>query len=105
MKWRVFIESPIFSKLIGDYLDDDDYSRLQHYLLKSPKAGDVIRGSGGVRKVRWASRGKGKRGGIRVIYYVPDGDNMWMLTVYSKGEADTIPGPVLKLIKEAMEDD
>ena len=105
MKWRVFIESPIFSKLIANYLDDDEYSHLQRNLLKSPRAGNLIRGSGGVRKVRWASRGKGKRGGIRVIYYVPDGDSIWMLTVYSKGEADTIPGPVLKQIKEAMEDD
>lgn len=48
---------------------------------------------------------QGKSGGIRVIYYVPDGDSIWLLTVYSKGEADTIPGPVLKQIKEAMEDD
>jgi len=103
MKWRVFIESPIFTKLIGDYLDDDEYSKLQNHLLKSPKSGNLIRGSGGVRKVRWSSGGKGKRGGIRVIYYVPDGDSLWLLTVYSKGEADTIPGPVLKQIKEAME--
>ena len=102
MKWKVFIESPIFTKLIGNYLDDDEYSKLQTRLLKSPKAGDLIRGSGGVRKVRWSSAGKGKRGGIRVIYYVPDGDCLWLLTVYSKGEADTIPGPVLKQIKEAM---
>jgi len=77
-------------------------TRSCRHLLKSPKVGDVIRGSGGVRKIRWSSAGKGKRGGIRVIYYVPDGDSLWLLTVYSKGEADTIPGPVLKQIKEAM---
>jgi len=102
MKWTVFIGPPIFTKSIGGYLDDDEYSKLQTHALKSPKAGDVIRGSGGVRKVRWSSAGKGKRGGIRVIYYVPDGDSLWLLTAYSKGEADTIPGPVLKQIKEAM---
>ena len=101
---RIFIESRIFTKLIGGYLNDDEYAALQQHLLKQPKAGPIIRSSGGVRKLRWSVQGKGKSGGVRVIYYIRDGSSFWMLTIYSKGELDTIPGPLLKKIKEAMED-
>lgn len=104
MRHRVFIESRIFTKLIGDYLDDDEYLALQRHLLEQPEEGPIIRGSGGVRKLRWRVPGKGKSGGVRVIYYIPDGSSFWMLTIYSKGEVETIPGPLLKKIKEAMED-
>lgn len=103
MRHRLFIESQVFTKFIGDYLNDDEYSALQHYMLEHPKAGPVIRGSGGVRKLRWNLRGKGKSGGVRVIYYIPDGDSFWMLTIYGKGDVDSIPGPMLKKIKEAID--
>ncbi|MEM6820167.1 MAG: transcriptional regulator [Pseudomonadota bacterium] len=83
-------------------MDDEQYSALQVHILEHPKAGPVIRGSGGVRKLRWSVSGKGKSGGVRVIYYVPDGDSFWMLTIYGKGDVDSIPGPMLKKIKEAM---
>lgn len=85
-------------------MDDNDYSMLQQHLLEHPEAGPIIRGSGGVRKLRWSVSGKGKSGGVRVIYYIPDGSSFWMLTIYSKGEVDTISGSVLKKIKEAMKD-
>ena len=65
----VFVETSLFSKLLDHYLSDDEYRTLQNHLIEHPDAGNVIRGSGGVRKVRWASRGKGKSGGVRVIYY------------------------------------
>ncbi len=104
MRHRLFIESRIFTKLIGNYLDDDEYSALQQHLLSQPQAGPVIRGSGGVRKLRWSVKGKGKSGGVRVIYYIPDGSSFWMLTIYSKGDVESIPGPMLKKIKEAIED-
>jgi len=104
VRHRLFIESQVFTKFIGDYLDDDEYSALQRYMLEHPKAGPVIRGSGGVRKLRWSVKGKGKSGGVRVIYYLPDGDSFWMLTVYGKSNVDSIPGPMLKKIREAMED-
>lgn len=105
MRHRLFVESQIFTRLIGNYLDDDEYARLQRHLVNHPEDGPVVRGSGGVRKLRWSVSNKGKSGGVRVIYYIRDGDSFWMLTVYSKGELDTIPGPMLKKIKEAMEDD
>jgi len=71
--------------------------------LQKPDAGDLIKGSGGVRKVRWASAGTGKSGGIRVIYYWKKSDHeIWMLTLYSKSERAGIPGHTLKQIAEAI---
>jgi len=64
-----FIESAIFQRELPLYMDDDEYALFQQYLITNPEAGEVIPGSGGVRKVRWKQPGKGKRGGIRVIYY------------------------------------
>ena len=64
-----FIETSIFTKLLITYLTDDEYLGLQAFLLKYPEAGKIVPGSGGVRKLRWGMAGKGKRGGIRVIYY------------------------------------
>ena len=99
----VFIESTTFTKLLSDYLSDDEYRGLQSYLLSKPDAGDLVRGSGGVRKVRWAPSGKGKSGAVGVIYYWKRTDHeIWMLTIYSKSERSTIPAHVLKQIAEAI---
>ena len=75
-------------------------------LANNPEAGAVIRGSGGVRKLRWGVRGRGKRGGYRVVYFVrrPNGV-IWMLTIYPKNVVDSIPGHVLKKIREEIGDD
>lgn len=99
----VFIETSIFTRLIEKYLGDDEYLGLQMFLLKYPDAGAIIRGTGGVRKLRWALPGKGKSGGLRVIYYwkVSD-DEIWLLTVYGKSERDTIPSHILKKIAEEI---
>ena len=104
MRYREFIESRLFTRILAGYLDDEEYSELQLFLLRNPRAGPVIRGSGGVRKLRWRLRSKGKRGGVRIIYYIPDGHSFWMLTIYGKGETATVSGPVLRMIKEAMKD-
>lgn len=100
--YRVFVESALFTSLVGKYLSDDEYSALQRHLLDHPSAGVLIRDSGGVRKLRWRSRLTGKRGGVRVIYYIHDEASFWMLTIYRKGEVDSIPGRVLRQIKEVM---
>ncbi len=99
-----FIETKLFSRLIGGYLADEEYSALQSALMANPEAGDLIRGSGGVRKLRWSVAGRGKRGGIRVIYYLRSQQGeIWMLTAYAKNEADTIPAHALKKIREEID--
>ena len=99
-----FVETKLFTQLVAQYLSDEEYRGLQHALAANPEAGDVLRGSGGVRKLRWGVTGRGKRGGVRVIYYLRlRRGQVWMLTMYAKNEAATIPGPVLKRIKEEID--
>jgi hypothetical protein len=99
-----FIESPVFTSYLSDYLSDDEYVALQEYLCEHPDAGDVIRGSGGVRKLRWSRPGSGKSGGVRVCYYLRTrAGQILMLVIYAKNVRDAIPGHVLKALKEEME--
>jgi mRNA-degrading endonuclease RelE of RelBE toxin-antitoxin system len=100
----IFIETTAFTKLLSGYLTDDEYQALQSYLMQKPDAGSIVKGSGGVRKVRWGQDGKGKSGGVRIIYYWKKPDHeVWMLTIYSKTERSTIPGHILKQIAEAID--
>ncbi len=100
-----FIETSIFTKLIYTYLSDDEYLGLQVFLLKYPEVGKVVPGSGGVRKLRWAMAGRGKRGGVRVIYYFKKREGeVWMLTIYGKSEVDNIPAHILRKIAEELKD-
>ena len=99
-----FIETKLFTKLVIEYLSDEEYSELQQALIKDPEAGDLISGSGGVRKLRWGVKGRGKRGGIRVIYYARTRQGqIWMLTLYAKNVADNIPAHVLRQIREEID--
>jgi mRNA-degrading endonuclease RelE of RelBE toxin-antitoxin system len=99
-----FIEATAFTKHVYDYLSDDEYLGLQSFLLQYPKSGKVVPGSGGVRKVRWAMSGKGKSGGVRVIYYFKrQDDEIWLLTIYSKNEVENIPAHVLRQIAKEIE--
>ena len=99
-----FVESKLFTRLVGDYLSDDEYSQLQATLVEAPESGAIVPGSGGVRKLRWAQPGRGKRGGIRVIYYFKASEGViWMLTVYAKNEEGNIPAHVLRKIKEELD--
>ncbi len=101
-----FIESAHFSKQRPLYLDDDEFMVLQQYLIHDPEAGSVIPHTGGIRKVRWSSQEKGKRGGLRVIYMLRSVDGeIWLLTLYSKSKHDDIPKNVLLKLKEAFNND
>lgn len=100
----VFIETSTFTKSVLQLLDDERYSALQLHLAKHPDAGDIIRGSGGIRKVRWAGSGRGKRGGLRVIYYWwVAKDRISMLLVYPKNERDDLSVEQVKLLRRALE--
>lgn len=87
-----FIETKLFTRLVGEYLSDGEYLELQAALARNPEAGAVIPESGGIRKLRWGLPGRGKRGGLRIIYYLRTQKGViWMLTLYSKNEAENIP--------------
>jgi mRNA-degrading endonuclease RelE of RelBE toxin-antitoxin system len=100
-----FIETRLFTKLVLDYLSEENYTTLQNALMRRPDAGFLIPGSGGIRKLRWAAPGRGKRGGYRVIYYVRKSRGViWMLTIYPKNVAESIPVHVLRQIAKEAKD-
>jgi len=100
-----FVETRLFTRLVQEYLSEEEYSTLQEFLAEQPEAGDVIPGSGGVRKIRWGGKGRGKRGGYRVIYFARLAQGqMWMLTIYPKSVTENIPAHRLRQIRKEMED-
>jgi hypothetical protein len=104
----IFIETPVFTKLVEDLLPHDSYVDLQHTLLLRLDTGQVIPGSGGLRKVRWGIEQKGKRGGLRMICYWDKPDEIiYMLFVYRKSEREDLTQEQLKflrrLVKEYLE--
>jgi hypothetical protein len=101
-----FIEAPAFTRYVLDYFRDDDYRGLQSKLASNPDAGDLISGTGGFRKLRWADprRGKGRRGGLRIIYYYFLSDQqIWLVTLYNKNEAVDLTPKQKKALKSAIE--
>ena len=99
----LFIETTVFTKYIQEYLSDDEYAGLQFFLKDHPDSGNLVPSGGGVRKLRWSIKGRGKRGGLRVIYYWKKSeDEIWMLTVYSKNEKENIPAHILKKIVQEI---
>jgi len=100
----VFVESTIFEKYRNEYLSDDEFRLFQAELMSNPKQGDVIQGTGGLRKIRVASKGKGKRGGSRVIYYFLDEKRrFYLLTIYGKNEMADLTADQKKQLKAFME--
>ena len=100
-----FVELPPFERVRQSYLDDAAYRQLQDELMANPEAGDVIEGTGGLRKLRQPDprRGKGKRGGLRVIYYWwLGGDQFWLFSVYDKDQADDLTPEQRKVLKQLL---
>jgi len=98
-----FIEAPAFTRNLPAYLDDEGYRLLQASFVDNPEAGKVISGTGGLRKVRWGDprRGKGKRGGLRVIYYyLREASHIWLITLYDKDEADDLTASQKKTYRQ-----
>ena len=101
----LFVELPAFLRHRADYLDDEGFRSLQQAMMKNPEAGSVIEGTGGLRKLRHGDlrRGKGKRGGLRVIYYWWDGGSQfWLFTLYDKDEMADLSAKEKKVLKEML---
>ena len=95
-----FIETPVFTKLVLDLLDDEEYRELQNVLLLDPAHGDLIRGGGGIRKMRFAIEGRGKSGGVRTIYYwAKPWDQIYMLLIYPKSKKDTLSDKETEILR------
>lgn len=100
-----FVEAPPFTRHLADYLNEEGYRELQARLAANPEAGDLIPGTGGFRKLRWADarRGKGRRGGLRVIYYyLPSDHQIWLMTVYDKNEASDLSEKQKRALKDSI---
>ena len=99
----IFVETKLFTSRILDAMSDDEYAALQDHLSRHPDVGALIPGAGGVRKVRWAGSGRGKRGGSRLIYYWDCGDRILMLYVYLKNERENLTEGQKKMMKQIAE--
>ena len=100
-----FIETSGFSKIRENYFDDSQFNMLQLYLMDRPDAGNIIKGSGGIRKLRWGRQGQGKRGGVRVIYYwITKDRQILFLTAYAKSEANDLSQNAIKAMREIVKD-
>ncbi len=108
--WRTincvhFIETQVFTKQITSLLDDAHYRQLQVTLALKPRAGDMIRGSGGLRKIRWAARGRGKSGGIRVIYYLVADEEIYFLFAYAKNKQEDLDNVQLRILRNLVREE
>lgn len=106
--WMSFIETPTFTRYLLTLLDDEGYRELQEKLVENPETGPVIKKTGGARKLRWAAKGKGKSGGVRVIYYPfeshpPGVRTCFLLLIYPKNEKDSLTDVQKAALKKAIE--
>jgi hypothetical protein len=101
-----FIEAPAFTRYLADYFDEDSYRELQQRLAAGPESGDLMPGTGGFRKLRWRAtkKGKGTRGGLRIIYYYFASDQqIWLMTLYGKDEAADLTSREKQALRRAVE--
>ncbi len=100
---RTVAETPIFQRYAAEVWSEAERSQFISFIAANPEAGDLIRGSGGCRKVRWSTAGKGKSGGARVIYFNSDEGTIWLLIVYKKAKFDNLPTSFLIELKQGVE--
>lgn len=100
----VIIETRIFTRRIKELMDDDEYRALQETLVNRPDMGDIVQGTGGLRKIRWTQEGRGKSGGVRVIYYwMTENEQLYMLYVYQKSKQEDLTAEQKKDLKSIVE--
>ncbi len=101
-----FLETPIFTRTIVELLDDEDYRSLQRALLLRPELGPLLRGSGGLRKVRWSLPGRGKRGGLRLLYFWDEAsETFYMLYAYPKSEQEDLTVQQLRVLRRLVSEE
>jgi mRNA-degrading endonuclease RelE of RelBE toxin-antitoxin system len=101
-----FIETSIFTRDVRDALPDEDYRQLQLALLFRPEQGGVIKGGGGLRKIRWRVKGRGKRGSLRVIYYwIPSDDTIYMLLLYEKSDQEDLTPAQARILRKLVREE
>lgn len=100
----IIIETPIFTKQICELINDEHYAEFQRQLCQNPESGDIISGTGGLRKIRCSVEGRGKRGGIRIIYYwYTQGDLIYMLLAYPKNQQADLTQQQKQILKKLVE--
>lgn len=100
-----FIETPVFTRQIQALMADDEYALLQHELSEDPQIGALVRGGGGIRKIRFALPGRGKSGGVRVIYYwLRENAQIYMLLAYPKSEKDNLTDRETSVLRELVKE-
>jgi hypothetical protein len=101
-----FVETPVFTAAVTSLLSDEEYRQLQAAWLIRPEQGVLIQGSGGLRKLRWSVRGRGKRGGARVVYYWHPGEQfLYMLVIYAKSERDDMTPTQLRILRRLVQEE
>lgn len=104
MGMRTVAETPVFVRYAAEVWSDAERQEFISVIAANPEAGNIIRGSGGCRKVRWSRSGTGKSGGARGIYFLAPNGTVWLLIVYSKAKFDTLPASFLAQLKKGVED-
>ena len=99
----VFYETAIFTEQVVEFLDDDSYRELQSVLIREPESGALIPRSRGLRKIRWRAAGKGKRGGIRVIYYLVTRNQIYMLYAYAKNRQEDLTQEQIQRLRSLVD--
>jgi len=100
-----FIETSTFTRQVTQLLSDEEYRQMQNSLMEDPGRGDLIKGSGGIRKLRHAVQGRGKRGGVRAIYYwLKDDGRIYMLVIYPKSTKDDLSHQELAILRELVKE-
>lgn len=100
------IETPTFTKRVEEILSEDEYRLFQIKLIDDPESGNIIKGSGGIRKIRWSGSGRGKRGGSRILYYWYNKYGViLMLFIFKKNESDDLTKTQLKALKTIVENE
>ncbi len=101
---RTVAETPVFVRYAAEVWSEAERQEFINFIAANPQAGNIIRGSGGCRKVRWSRSGSGKRGGSRVIYFLATEGTVWLLIVYSKAKFDNFPTSFVAQLKKEIED-